>query len=370
MWQGSNAYYIKIQVRNHRVPVNTLEFSASGVWYQGIRTDDNFWNAPSNFPFPITFPLQVRVTSITGASVIDTVSALAADNVVLNGGNNVQLPSISVSSTPTKAPTNPPANPPSSPTKPPSSPTNPPSSPTKPPSSPTNPPSSPTKPPSSPTKPPSSPTKPPSTPSTAKCTTSIAGCTVSPTLVQYIVSGVTVNTAQVSCNGASSLTSCTSMGSNKYQCTVSSCSSPVPYVNGSPCSIVLGATSQSCGVPPASGTNSWWVEFTPPGTGWQIGLTSVRCDTRYYSCGSNYGTKVGCQIADSPCANPIPYYNNSPCPFPSSLVGDGIASSSSSGSVSTGGIIGISVTIAILTLLIVVAIVIKRRSMNVVEEVV
>jgi len=337
MWQGSNAYYIKIQVRNHRVPINTVEFNANGVWYQGQRTDDNFWLAPSNYPFPIVFPLQVRVTSIAGVSVIDAISALGANNVVINGNNNVQLPSIQASSSPTNPPTNPPTKPPT----------------------PTNPP---TKPPT-----PTTPTKP--TPTSSKCTTAISGCTVSPTIVEYIVSGVTVTTSQVSCNGATTLNSCKSVGSNKYQCSgLSSCSSPVPYVNGSPCPIVLGTTSQSCAVPASTGTNAWYVEFTPPGTGWQISLTSVRCDSRYYSCGSNYGSKVGCQIADNPCSSPIPYYNNSPCPFASALVGDGTASHS--GSLSTGGIIGISVTIALLFVIIVVVIVVKRRGLYEREEVV
>jgi expansin (peptidoglycan-binding protein) len=95
LWQGSNTYYIKVQVRNHRVPVAKLEMKGKdGVYHAGVRTSDNFWNAGSGFPFPFTFPLTVRVTSITGASVIDTIPSMGNNAAVVNGGSNVQLPSI------------------------------------------------------------------------------------------------------------------------------------------------------------------------------------------------------------------------------------------------------------------------------------
>jgi len=79
LFQGSNDYYIKVQVRNNRVPVSRFEFQGGdGVWYVGVRTSDNFWTAPSGFPFPFTFPLEVRVTSVADNQVLDSVPELCS----------------------------------------------------------------------------------------------------------------------------------------------------------------------------------------------------------------------------------------------------------------------------------------------------
>ncbi len=69
--QGSNSYYIKLQVRNTNYPVSLLraqsgsrhsQIDALGsTFYDFQRTSDNFWTAPANFPFPWSPPLTVQV---------------------------------------------------------------------------------------------------------------------------------------------------------------------------------------------------------------------------------------------------------------------------------------------------------------------
>jgi len=90
-FQGSNPYYLKMQVGNHRVPVRAVQFGKAGKWYNGQRSSDNFWN-PVGFPYPTTFPLAVRVQGAGGQWVTDSVKSLSTTPVT--GGSNVQLTSI------------------------------------------------------------------------------------------------------------------------------------------------------------------------------------------------------------------------------------------------------------------------------------
>jgi hypothetical protein len=93
---------MKLQVRNHRIPVQKLEFQTpSGSWVAGTRTQDNFFLA-NGYPFPVQFPLNVRVTGINGNSVVDKISSLSSS--VFNGGNGVQLSGIGSGSVPQTTP--------------------------------------------------------------------------------------------------------------------------------------------------------------------------------------------------------------------------------------------------------------------------
>jgi hypothetical protein len=249
----------------------------------------------------------------------------------------------------------------------PSSPTaptgNPPVAPVKPP---TTPPVAPVKP---PTTPPVAPVKPTSPTGGPKCT--IPGCTVSDKKIEYVVSGVTVNTAEVQCSGSSTRYPCT-LASGRYTCimpsSVTACGTPVPYVNGAACPISLLTASQSCKA--VSVSNVWWHEYTPPGTGWSAALASIKCaDGRYFSCPNNYGTKVACPVADRECTSPTALYNGSPCPWASALVEDSI-SSNGRNSFPTSAIIGIVVGLVVLLLVVLALIVLKKKRMSQKEEIV
>jgi len=92
LFQGSNTYYLKLQVRNHRIPIKAVDFlGKDGKYYSGQRTSDNFFEVPS-YPYPVTFPLQVRVTGLYGNPVIDKVPKLST--TVMNGQNGVQVTGI------------------------------------------------------------------------------------------------------------------------------------------------------------------------------------------------------------------------------------------------------------------------------------
>jgi expansin (peptidoglycan-binding protein) len=67
--EGSNAYWSAIQIRNHRMPIKSVEAKLSGAWVGLTRADYNFFlyekgHGPG--------PYQLRVTSIEGKSVEDS----------------------------------------------------------------------------------------------------------------------------------------------------------------------------------------------------------------------------------------------------------------------------------------------------------
>jgi len=90
-FQGSNPYYLKMQVGNHRVPVKAVQFQKNGKWYNGQRTSDNFWN-PVGYPYPASFPLNVRVQGVNGQWVSDVVPIISTTPVT--GQKIVQIPGI------------------------------------------------------------------------------------------------------------------------------------------------------------------------------------------------------------------------------------------------------------------------------------
>jgi hypothetical protein len=140
MFQGSHNFYMKLQVRNHKIPVKSLEFKSGSTWYIGVRQLDNHFLAPAGFPFPVnpssSSPLEVKITGINGVSVIDAISQIPTTNqVVLNGLKNVQLGSLSNSQPVAPKPVSPPVEPPKAPVTPPKAPLSPPKAPVTPPTS-------------------------------------------------------------------------------------------------------------------------------------------------------------------------------------------------------------------------------------------
>jgi len=88
IFQGSNAWYWKIQVMNHRIPVNAVQFQGKDkVWYNGIRTSDNFWNPPGGFSYP-SFPANVRIQGVNNQWVSDVVPRISTSPV---SGKGVQF---------------------------------------------------------------------------------------------------------------------------------------------------------------------------------------------------------------------------------------------------------------------------------------
>lgn len=69
--EGSSRYWTAIQVRNHRLPITQLDILPAGSsnWIRVERTDYNYFVHPSEIA---SGPLQVRVTALGGATLVDT----------------------------------------------------------------------------------------------------------------------------------------------------------------------------------------------------------------------------------------------------------------------------------------------------------
>lgn len=65
--EGSNPFYLKVQVQNHRHGIATLELANGASWIPMTRTlDDHFEYAPVG---SVTAPLRFRITDVHGQSV-------------------------------------------------------------------------------------------------------------------------------------------------------------------------------------------------------------------------------------------------------------------------------------------------------------
>ena len=72
-FQNSNPWYVKLGITNTRVPPATVELSIGGQYATMQRTIDNYFVLSSGTP--VVFPASVRVTSIMGDTVEDTIEA-------------------------------------------------------------------------------------------------------------------------------------------------------------------------------------------------------------------------------------------------------------------------------------------------------
>jgi len=100
MLQGSNLWYLKLQVRNTRVPVYQviLTQASNGIQVTSnlARTSDNFFTSSglSSVVFPLTSPLQLQIVAVNGESITDSVSILDPSGNVINSqvlGSSIQF---------------------------------------------------------------------------------------------------------------------------------------------------------------------------------------------------------------------------------------------------------------------------------------
>jgi expansin (peptidoglycan-binding protein) len=100
-FEGSNDWYLKVQVVGGRIPISSVEFNVGGNYYLASRTQDNFWESTGSMPKPFSWPLTVRITPISGSAVIDAIP-YRSDAVLIQGSKYVQFASIG-SSTPSSS---------------------------------------------------------------------------------------------------------------------------------------------------------------------------------------------------------------------------------------------------------------------------
>ena len=78
-FQNSNPWFVKLGITNTRVPPASVELSVNGQYAAMQRTIDNYFVLSSGNP--VAFPASVRVTSIMGDTVEDTIGAATAEPV-------------------------------------------------------------------------------------------------------------------------------------------------------------------------------------------------------------------------------------------------------------------------------------------------
>ncbi|WP_322748466.1 MULTISPECIES: expansin EXLX1 family cellulose-binding protein [unclassified Frankia] len=76
--EGSSAYWLAIQPRNHRNPVVSLEISVNGIWQALPREQYNYFLAPNGLG---AGPFTVRVTDIYGQQIVNSGITLSPTTV-------------------------------------------------------------------------------------------------------------------------------------------------------------------------------------------------------------------------------------------------------------------------------------------------
>ncbi|KAK6179309.1 hypothetical protein SNE40_011699 [Patella caerulea] len=87
--QGSNPYYIKLQIRNGRIPAAGLKIMQSGTWVEMTHSADGFWILSNGKPVDTT-NIKVKITAANGEVVEDVIPKLV-NNQVLHGAKAVQF---------------------------------------------------------------------------------------------------------------------------------------------------------------------------------------------------------------------------------------------------------------------------------------
>lgn len=86
LFEGSNSFFLKLQVRNHRYGVAAMSIGTGTSTYTPMtRTSDNFFQyAPGSM---IPFPISLRLTDVNGAILDDSIAGSAPVNGVVIQGN-------------------------------------------------------------------------------------------------------------------------------------------------------------------------------------------------------------------------------------------------------------------------------------------
>ncbi|XP_061174761.1 uncharacterized protein LOC133183887 [Saccostrea echinata] len=95
-FQGSNHYYLKLQIRNARIPATQVEMyqPKSHRWSALRHTTDGFWVFGSDHvDKPVVTPFRVRLTAANGETVVDHIPKLANDAVIHGDGVQFSLDS-------------------------------------------------------------------------------------------------------------------------------------------------------------------------------------------------------------------------------------------------------------------------------------
>ncbi|OWF52840.1 uncharacterized protein LOC110447205 [Mizuhopecten yessoensis] len=91
-FQGSNDYYLKLQVRNARIPATKVEMRQQDNHYASFQhTTDGFWTMGAGFDKPVRYPIHLRLTAANGDTVLDTIHMNHIQNEVVLHGSGKQF---------------------------------------------------------------------------------------------------------------------------------------------------------------------------------------------------------------------------------------------------------------------------------------
>jgi len=85
--EGSSEYWTAIQVRNHLLPIQKLEWQKGGNWVEAKREPYNYFVEPSGMG---QGPVKIRITATDGQKLEDTLPRIEA-SVTINGAAQFSL---------------------------------------------------------------------------------------------------------------------------------------------------------------------------------------------------------------------------------------------------------------------------------------
>lgn len=87
--EGSSKYYVKIRPFEARLPIEKMELKDGTKWVESTLPDYGYYFESRSENGGFSFPLQVRLTAITGEVLKDSITELSED--VQRGGGSVQF---------------------------------------------------------------------------------------------------------------------------------------------------------------------------------------------------------------------------------------------------------------------------------------
>jgi expansin (peptidoglycan-binding protein) len=81
MFEGSNPWYIKLQIRNTPIPIIKVEIWNGKLWHNMIKEMWGFWIAING---PYNPPIKIRITSLLNEVKITNITSITANKVIQN----------------------------------------------------------------------------------------------------------------------------------------------------------------------------------------------------------------------------------------------------------------------------------------------
>jgi len=95
-FEGTNAYYVKVQPAGTMLPLTKVELKVGSTWKTATLSADNFWIASGISPaLTLTNPLKVRLTSVANEILVDNIKYVSTTNDVRSTGMGSNSPHLS-----------------------------------------------------------------------------------------------------------------------------------------------------------------------------------------------------------------------------------------------------------------------------------